>query len=149
MNMMTNGIRPIDVLLVEDNVDDAEWTMQALGEGRVRNRIHWVQHGEEAMAFLRRQGRYTAAPRPDLVLLDLKLPRMSGQEVLLEIKQNPQWKRIPVVIMTSSDDEKDILSAYDRHANCYVTKPIDLDKFLEAVRSIEDFWLTLVRLPAA
>jgi len=149
MNMVMNGLRPIDILLVEDSADEAELTMQALSEGRVRNRVHWVEDGEEAMAFLRREGRHAAAPRPDLVLLDLRLPRMSGQEVLLEIKQNPQWKRIPVVIMTSSDDEKDILSAYDRHANCYVTKPVDLDKFLEAVRSIEDFWLTIVRLPAA
>jgi len=149
MNMVMNGLRPIDILLVEDSVDEAELTMQALSEGRVRNRVHWVEDGEEAMAFLRRQGRHAAAPRPDLVLLDLRLPRMSGQEVLMEIKENPQWKRIPVVIMTASDDEKDILSAYDRHANCYVTKPVDLDKFLEAVRSIEDFWLTIVRLPAA
>jgi CheY-like chemotaxis protein len=149
MNLVMNGLRPIDILLVEDSADEAELTMQALSEGRVRNRVHWVEDGEEAMAFLRRLGRHAAAPRPDLVLLDLRLPRMSGQEVLWEIKQNPQWKRIPVVIMTSSDDEKDILSAYDRHANCYVTKPVDLDKFLEAVRSIEDFWLTIVRLPAA
>ena len=149
MTLTVPGVRQIEILLVEDSIDEAELTIQALSEGRVRNRVHWVEDGEEAMAFLRRQGRHAAAPRPDLVLLDLKLPRMSGQEVLLEIKQNPQWKRIPVVIMTSSDDEKDILSAYDRHANCYVTKPIDLDKFLEAVRSIEDFWLTLVRLPAA
>jgi CheY-like chemotaxis protein len=149
MNVVMSSLRPIDILLVEDSVDEAELTMQALGEGRVCNRVHWVEDGEEALAFLRRQGRHAAAPRPDLVLLDLRLPRMSGQEVLLEIKQHPQWKRIPVVIMTSSDDERDILSAYDRHANCYVTKPVDLDKFLEAVRSIEDFWLTLVRLPAA
>ena len=149
MSLMTVGGRPIEILLVEDVADEADRTIEALRDGRVRNRVHWVEDGEEAMAFLRRQGRHAAAPRPDLVLLDLRLPRMSGQEVLLEIKQNPQWKRIPVVIMTSSDDEKDILSAYDRHANCYVTKPVDLDKFLEAVRSIEDFWLTIVRLPAA
>jgi chemotaxis family two-component system response regulator Rcp1 len=149
MNAMTPGGRPIEILLVEDNVDEAEMTMQTLREGRVRNRMHWVEDGEEAMAFLRRQGRFSAAPRPDLVLLDLRLPRMSGQEVLTEIKQHPQWKRIPVVIMTSSDDEKDILRAYDRHANCYVTKPVDMDKFMAAVRSIEDFWLTIVHLPAA
>src|SRR5262245_33652410 len=149
MSLLIHGMQPIEVLLVEDSVDEAELTISALKEGRVRNRVHWVEDGEEAMAFLRRQGRHTAAPRPDLVLLDLRLPRMSGQEVLLEIKQDPRWKRIPVVIMTSSDDEKDILGAYDRHANCYVTKPVDLDKFLDAVRSIEDFWLTIVRLPAA
>jgi two-component system, chemotaxis family, response regulator Rcp1 len=144
-----NGVRPIEILLVEDTVDDAEWTMEALSEGRVRNRIHWVKDGEEAMAFLRQEGRYAAAPRPDLVLLDWNMPRMNGQEVLMEIKQNPRWKRIPVVVMTASTAEKDLLSAYDRHANCFVTKPVTMDKFLEAVRSIEDFWLSVVRLPAA
>jgi len=144
-----NGGWPIEILLVEDNTDEAQLTMDVLKEGRIRNRVHWVEDGEEAMAFLRRQGRHAAAPRPDLILLDLKLPRLGGQEVLAEIKQSPLWKRIPVVIMTSSDDEKDILSAYDRHANCYVTKPIDIDKFMEAVRGIEEFWMTVVRLPAA
>jgi CheY-like chemotaxis protein len=144
-----NGARPIEILLVEDNVEEAEMTLDALRDGRVRNRIHWVEDGEDALAFLRRSGRHAAAPRPDLILLDLRLPRMSGHEVLLEIKENPAWRRIPVVIMTSSDDEKDIIAAYDKHANCYVTKPVDLDKFMEAVRSIEDFWLTVVRLPAA
>jgi len=144
-----NGVRPIEILLVEDSTDEAQLTMEALSEGRVRNRIHWVEDGEDAMAFLGRQGRHAQAPRPDLVLLDLRLPRMSGHEVLREIKRDPNLKRIPVVIMTASDDEKDILSAYDGHANCYVTKPVDMDKFLEAVRSIEDFWMTIVRLPAA
>jgi len=146
---MMNSVRPIEILLVEDSVDEAELTMQALQEGRVRNRIHWVEDGEDAIAFLRRHGQHAAAPRPDLVLLDLRLPRMSGLEVLREMKENPLWRRIPVIIMTSSDDEKDVLSAYDRHANCYVTKPVDLEKFLEAIRSIEDFWLTIVHLPAA
>src|ERR1700722_20360147 len=141
---LMNSMRPIEILLVEDSVDEAELTMQALQEGRVRNRIHWVEDGEDAIAFLRRQGQHAAAPRPDLVLLDLRLPRMSGLEVLREMKENPLWRRIPVVIMTSSDDEKDVLGAYDRHANCYVTKPVDLEKFLEAIRSIEDFWLTIV-----
>jgi len=149
MSAMTIGARPIEILLVEDTTDEAEWTIEALRDGRVRNRVHWVEDGEEALAFLRRQGRHAAAPRPDLILLDLHLPRLSGQEVLAEIKEHPQWKRIPVVIMTSSSDEKDILMAYDRHANCYVTKPINMDKFMEAVRSIEDFWLTIVHLPAA
>jgi len=149
MPAILNGGRPIEILLVEDNIDEAELTRDALSEGRVRNRIHWVEDGEEALAFLRKQGAHAAAPRPDLILLDLRLPRISGQEVLAEIKQHPVWKRIPVVIMTSSDDEKDIMAAYDKHANCYVTKPVDLDKFMEAVRSIEDFWLTVVRLPAA
>jgi len=149
MSLIMNGVRPIEILLVEDSTDEAQLTMEALSEGRVRNRIHWVEDGEDAMAFLGRQGRHAQAPRPDLVLLDLRLPRMSGHEVLREIKRDPNLKRIPVVIMTASDDEKDILSAYDGHANCYVTKPVDMDKFLEAVRSIEDFWMTIVRLPAA
>lgn len=149
MSMLISGARPIEVLLVEDSVEEAEMTMEALRDGRVRNRIHWVEDGEEALSFLRRQGRHRAAPRPDLVLLDLRLPRMSGHEVLTEIKQHPDWRRIPVVIMTSSDDEKDILSAYDHHANCYVTKPVDMEKFLEVIRSIEDFWLAIVQLPAA
>jgi CheY-like chemotaxis protein len=149
MNLMIPSGRPIEILLVEDSADSAEMTMEALRDGRVRNRIHWVKDGEEAMAFLRRENGHAAAPRPDLVLLDLHLPCMNGHEVLAAIKQHPDWRRIPVVIMTSSDSDKDILAAYDHHANCYVTKPIDIDKFLEAIRSIEDFWLTVVRLPAA
>jgi len=143
------GARPIEILLVEDNVEEAEMTQEALREGRVRNRVHWVEDGEDALAFLRRQGAHAAAPRPDLILLDLRLPRISGQEVLVQIKEHPAWRRIPVVIMTSSDDEKDILAAYDKHANCFITKPVDLDKFMAAIRSVEEFWLTVVRLPAA
>jgi len=144
------GGRAVDLLLVEDVQEEAELTMDTLREGRIRNlRLHWVEDGEEAIAFLRRQGRHAAAPRPDLILLDLHMPRMGGLEVLAEIKQHPDWKRIPVVIMTSSSHERDILSAYDRHANCYVTKPINLDEFTEAVRSIEEFWLNIARLPAA
>jgi len=149
MQAMINGGKRIEILLVEDCRDEAELTMQSFADGRVRNRVHWVEDGEEAMAFLRRQGSHAAAPRPDLILLDLRLPRMSGHEVLAEVKQDPGLKRIPVVIMTESDDEKDILSAYDRHANCYVTKPVDMDKFIEAIHSIEEFWLTTVHLPAA
>ena len=149
MSLMIPGIRPIEILLVEDEAEAAETTMEALGDGRISNRIHWVEDGEEAIAFLRRQDRHAAAPRPDLILLDLNMPRMNGHEVLAIIKQHADWKRIPVVVMTSSDNEKDILLAYDRHANCYVTKPLDLDKFMEAVRSIEDFWLSIARLPAA
>jgi len=146
---MINGGKPIEVLLVEDNIDEAELTMDSLRDGRIRNRVHWVEDGEEALAFLHRQGRHADAPRPDLVLLDLRLPRVSGHEVLAEIKQDPGLKRIPVVIMTESDDERDIVRAYDRHANCYITKPVDMDKFIEVVRSIEDFWLSVVHLPAA
>lgn len=146
---LMHGGRPIDILLVEDNAEEAEWTQEALRDSKVRNKIYWVQDGEEAMAFLRREGIYARMPRPDLVLLDIYMPRKNGQEVLQEIKQDPEFKRIPVVIMTSSDDEKEIARAYEHYANCYVTKPIDLDKFMEVVRSIEDFWLTVVRLPAA
>jgi len=149
MLMFPNAGKPIEILLVEDNRDDAELTMETLREGRIRNRVLWVEDGEEAMAVLRKQGQHAFAPRPDLILLDLHLPRMSGLEVLTEIKRHPDLKRIPVVMMTSSSAEKDILAAYDRHANCYVTKPIDEDKFMEAVRSIEDFWLNVVHLPAA
>ena len=140
---------PIEILLVEDSADEAQLTMDILSQGRVSNRVHWVEDGEEAMTFLRQQGRHASSPRPDLILLDLKLPRMSGQEVLEEIKQDPHWKRIPVVVLTSSDDEKDVAGAYDRHANCYVTKPVDMDQFTEAVRFIENFWLTTARLPVA
>jgi CheY-like chemotaxis protein len=149
MHLVSNSGKPIEILLVEDNADEAELTMDTLKDGRVRNRVHWVEDGEEAMAFLRREGQYVAVPRPDLILLDLHMPRKSGLEVLSEIKQHPDWRRIPVVMMTSSNLEADITSAYSRHANCYVTKPIDIDKFMAAVRSIEDFWLTVVRLPAA
>ncbi|MCI0455876.1 MAG: response regulator [Gemmataceae bacterium] len=144
-----NGGKPIEILLVEDDPEQAELTRTSLRGGKVRNRLHWVEEGEDALAFLRRQGRHGKAPRPDLILLDLRLPGMSGLEVLAEIKQDPNLRRIPVVIMTSSDDEQDVLRAYDRHANCYVTKPVDMDKFIEVVRSIEDFWLTVVHLPAA
>jgi len=149
MSLLSLVGRPIEILLVEDEPHEAELTILGLRDGRVRNRIHWVEDGEEALAFMRRQGRHAAAPRPDLILLDLNMPRMNGHEVLAVLKEHPDWKRIPVVIMTACDNEKDILLAYDRHANCYVTKPVDMDKFIAAVRSIEDFWLTLVQLPAA
>jgi chemotaxis family two-component system response regulator Rcp1 len=150
MSVIINGGKPVELLLVEDNPEEAELTMETLREGRIPNlRVHWVEDGEQAMAFLRREGKYATAPRPDLVLLDLNMPRMSGLEVLTEIKQHPDWKRLPVVMMTGSSHEKDILGAYSKHVNCYVTKPIDIDEFIEAVRSIEEFWLTVVRLPAA
>jgi chemotaxis family two-component system response regulator Rcp1 len=149
MSLMNLGGRPIEILLVEDVAEEAEMTMGVLSSGRVRNRLHWVADGEEALEFLSRKGRHADAPLPDLILLDLNMPRMNGLEVLTEIKQHPLWKRIPVVMMTASDKEQDILTAYDRHANCYVTKPLDMDQFIAAVRSIEDFWLSIVRLPAA
>jgi len=150
MAVTLNGGRPVELLLVEDNPDEAALTMATLREGRIRNlRVRWVQDGEQAMAFLRREGEYAGAPRPDLILLDLNMPRMGGLEVLAEVKQDRDWRRIPVVVMTSSSDDKDVLSAYSRHANCFVTKPLDLDEFIEAVRSVEEFWLSVVRLPAA
>jgi CheY-like chemotaxis protein len=140
---------PIEILLVEDSQDDADLTIDALRDGRVRNRITHVEDGVEAMAFLHREGRFHDAPRPDLILLDLNMPRKNGREVLTEIKQSPDLRRIPVVIMTSSDDEKDILAAYDLFVNCYVTKPVDLDQFIGVVKSIEHFWFSVVKLPAA
>jgi CheY-like chemotaxis protein len=149
MNLSMPGERPIEILLVEDELGEAKQTMQALKDGRVRNRVHWVEEGELAIAFLSREGEYARAPRPDLILLDLDMPRMNGLEVLAIIKEHPDWKRIPVVIMTRSEKEKDILTAYNLHANCYVTKPMDAEKFLAAIRSIEDFWMSIVRLPAA
>jgi two-component system, chemotaxis family, response regulator Rcp1 len=139
----------IEILLVEDSQDDAVLTIDALRDGRLRNRISHVEDGVEAMAFLRRIGQYADAPRPDLILLDLNLPRKNGREVLAEIKLDPNLRRIPVVVMTSSDDEKDILNAYNHYVNCYVTKPIDLDKFISVVKSIEAFWFNIVKLPAA
>jgi CheY-like chemotaxis protein len=144
-----NGGDPIEILLVEDSPDDADLTIGALRAGKVRNRIHHVEDGMEAMAFLRKAGRHADAPRPDIVLLDLNLPRKNGREVLEEIKTDPALARIPVVIMTSSDDEKDVLRAYDLHVNCYVTKPVDLDQFVGVVKSIESFWFTVVKLSAA
>jgi CheY-like chemotaxis protein len=150
MAILINGGKPVELLLVEDAPEDAEMTIETLREGRIRNlRVHWVEDGEEAMAFLRREGQHADAPRPDLILLDLEMPRMNGLEVLALVKQHPEWKRIPVVMMTGSRREEHILTAYSQHANCYVNKPVDFDEFIEAVRSIEEFWLNVVRLPAA
>ena len=149
MTNATRGEQPIEILLVEDNPDDAALTVDALRDGRVHNRVTVVEDGVEAMAYLRRADKYADAPRPDLVLLDLNLPRKNGREVLTEIKQDPELRRIPVVIMTSSDDEKDILAAYNLYVNCYVTKPVDLDQFIGVVKTIEHFWFSIVKLPAA
>ena len=148
---MINPIRgePIEILLVEDSPDDAALTVDALRDGRVQNRVAVVEDGVEAMAYLRRDGAYADVPRPDLILLDLNLPRKNGREVLAEVKQDPDLRRIPVVVMTSSDDEKDILAAYNLYVNCYVTKPVDLDQFIGVVKTIEHFWLSVVKLPAA
>ena len=139
--------RPIEILMVEDNPGDVRLTMEALKEAKVRNNLHTVVDGVEALAFLRREEGFAEAPRPDLVLLDLNLPRMNGREVLAEIKEDPDLRRIPVVILTISQAEQDIVKSYNLHANCYITKPVDLDQFLEVVKSIENFWLTVVMLP--
>jgi CheY-like chemotaxis protein len=139
--------RPVEVLLVEDNPGDVRLTREALKEGKIRNNLHVARDGVEALAFLRRQGEHAGAPRPDLILLDLNLPRKDGREVLTEIKDDASLRQIPVVILTSSQAEEDIIRAYDLHANCYISKPVDLDQFINVVRSIEDFWFTVVKLP--
>jgi two-component system, chemotaxis family, response regulator Rcp1 len=144
---MTEGNKIADVLLVEDNLGDVRLTEEAFKEGRICNRLHVASDGVEGLAFLRREGRYASAPRPDLVLLDLNLPRKDGREVLAEIKEDPDLKRIPVVVLTTSAAEQDVLKSYDLHANCYICKPVDLEKFLTVVRSLENFWLSLVCLP--
>jgi CheY-like chemotaxis protein len=139
--------REIEILLVEDNPGDARLTMEALREAKVHNRLHHVTDGIEALAFLRRQGKHAKAVRPDLILLDLNLPRKDGREVLSEIKSDDSFRRIPVVVLTTSQAEEDILRAYNLNANCYVTKPVDLDQFIKVVQTIEDFWLSVVKLP--
>jgi two-component system, chemotaxis family, response regulator Rcp1 len=139
----------IDILLVEDNAGDARLAQEALRDGKVRNALHHVWDGEEAMAFLRRSGKYAAAPRPDLMLLDLNLPRMDGSEVLAEIKKDDSLKSIPVVILTTSSSEQDILRSYNLHANCYITKPVTMVEFIRAVTAVQDFWLTVVKLPTS
>ena len=139
--------RSAQILLVEDNPGDVRLTMEALRDAKVRNNLHVVADGVEAMNFLRREGTYREAPRPDLILLDLNLPKKDGREVLAEIKADDHLRTIPVVILTTSQAEQDIVRSYNLHANCYVTKPVDLDQFIKVVRSIEDFWLTIVTIP--
>jgi len=139
--------RPIQILLVEDNPGDIRLTREALKEAKVRNVLHVAMDGEEAMKFLRNAGNTGATGRPDVILLDLNLPKKSGLEVLKEIKGDADLKRIPVVVVTTSSAEQDIVKSYNLHANCFVTKPVDLNQFLEVVKSIEDFWLTIVKLP--
>lgn len=136
-----------EILLVEDNPGDTLLTREAFKDCKLLNAMHHVDDGVEAMAFLRREGPYASRPRPDLILLDLNLPRMDGREVLAEIKRDEQLRHIPVIILTTSSDEQDVLRAYHLQANCFITKPITLERFLEVVHSIEEFWLTIVRLP--
>lgn len=137
----------VDILLVEDNPGDVRLTREAMKEAKLRNQLHVVSDGVEALAFLRRQGPYANAVRPHLILLDLNLPRKDGREVLAEVKQDSDLRRIPVVILTTSEAEVDILKAYDLHANCYIAKPVDIEQFLTVVKSIEDFWVTIVKRP--
>jgi two-component system, chemotaxis family, response regulator Rcp1 len=137
----------INILLVEDNEGDARLTKEALQRSKIINDLYHVEDGEEAMAFLLNHGKHSKAPRPDLILLDLNLPRKDGREVLADIKADDGLKRIPVIILTTSSDEKDVLTTYDSHANCYITKPLDVKEFFDVVTSIEDFWLSIVKLP--
>jgi CheY-like chemotaxis protein len=139
--------RPIDILLVEDNPGDVRLTKEALLEGRVLNRVFVAGDGVEALEFLRREGKFANAPRPDIILLDLNMPRMDGRECLAHIKTDPDYHSIPVVILTTSEADQDVLRSYDMHANCYISKPVDLDQFMKVVKTIKQFWFTIVHLP--
>lgn len=141
------NVKAIDILLVEDNPGDVRLTLEAFNEGRMVNNLSVVEDGVEAMAYLRQEGQYAEASRPDLILLDLNLPRKHGREVLTEIKDDPNLKRIPVVVLTTSEAEQDVLESYDLHANCYITKPVDLEQFIQVVQYVENFWLGIVKLP--
>ena len=140
-------VKPVEILLVEDNPGDVRLTREALKEAKVINHLTVLKDGVEALAFLRREGQYATAARPHLILLDLNLPKKDGREVLTEIKADDKLKRIPVVVLTTSQDEQDVLKSYHLHANCYITKPVDLEQFMTVVKSIEDFWLGIVVLP--
>ena len=142
-----NQAQPIEILLVEDNPGDARLALESLKESKIKNNLSWVKDGVEALAYLRRDEPYAEAVRPDLILLDLNMPRKDGRETLADIKADDDLKRIPVVILTVSQAEEDIMRTYDSHANCYITKPIDLNQFIKVVRAIENFWLTIVKLP--
>ena len=143
-----NPNRPVEILLVEDNPADVELTIEALKEGKVSNHLNVVMDGIEALVFLRREAAYADAPCPDLILLDLNLPKKSGRETLAEIKQDPELCTIPVVILTTSEAEKDIVESYKLHANCYIKKPVDLEQFITIIKSLENFWFTVVKLPS-
>jgi CheY-like chemotaxis protein len=147
MNRASSGAL-VKILLVEDNPGDVRLIEEALREGRVRANLRVVEDGVEALAYLRRQGRYARATRPDLILLDLSLPKKNGREVLADIKNDPYLRRIPVVVLTTSEAEQDVVESYDLHANCYITKPMDLTQFIKVIQTIEDFWFTIVKLPS-
>jgi two-component system response regulator len=145
--MPETALRSIEILLVEDSPTDALLTKEALAISKVSNTLHIATDGVEALAFLRQTGKYESAPRPDLILLDLNLPKKDGQEVLVEIKGDEKLKRIPVVVLTTSEEQKDIFESYGHHANCYIVKPVDFDKFVRVVKEIEGFWFSVVTLP--
>jgi two-component system, chemotaxis family, response regulator Rcp1 len=143
----TPNTGPIEILLVEDNPGDARLAQETLKDSKVRNNLYCVEDGVKAMEFLYQRGRHAGVPLPDLILLDLNLPRKDGREVLAEIKEDPRLRLIPVVVLTTSEAERDLVRTYDLHANAYVVKPIDLDRFVEVVQAIEDFWFAIVKLP--
>ena len=146
MNTKSQG-KLIEILLVEDNPGDARLALEALKDNKIRNELYTVEDGVEAMNFLRKKGKYSRMPRPDLILLDLNLPKKDGREVLAEIKEDDGLKAIPVVVLTISKAEEDILKSYNLHANCYITKPLDLKQFIKVVKSIKSFWFSIVKLP--
>jgi two-component system, chemotaxis family, response regulator Rcp1 len=147
MNQNSKDWRSIEILLIEDNPGDVDLTKEALQDAKVRNRLSVVDDGAKAVDFLYKRGEYADAPRPDIILLDLNLPKKDGRQVLEEIKADPQLAEIPVVILTTSQAEEDIIRSYQLHANCYITKPVDFKQFMHVVKSIEEFWLTVVKLP--
>ncbi len=146
---MQGNLNSFNVLLVEDSPGDVRLIKESLAEGELSHKLHVVSDGEEAMDFLRRQGRYSNEPRPDLILLDLNLPKKDGREVLSNIKGDPELKNIPTVVLTTSDSEQDIIMTYEHHANCYITKPVNLEQFIKVVNAIERFWLSIVKLPGS
>jgi chemotaxis family two-component system response regulator Rcp1 len=146
--MVNQLFRPVEILLVEDNIADIRLTKEVLKDSKVRNNLNSVMDGVEALAYLNQEGKYAGVPHPDLILLDLNLPKKDGREVLQEIKSSVTLKHIPVVILTTSKAEQDILKSYNLHANCYITKPVDLEQFIIVVKCIEEFWFTIVKLPS-
>ncbi len=145
---METAAKNVEILLVEDNPGDVRLTQEILNEGKIRNNLSVVENGVEALSFLRKEGKYKNSPIPDLILLDLNLPKKDGREVLIDIKNDDNLKNIPVVVLTTSQAEEDIANVYNLHANCYVSKPVELNEFINVVKSIEDFWLSIVKLPS-
>jgi len=144
---LKNKLRPVEILLIEDNPGDVRLTKEALKEGKIINNLHVAEDGIEALAYLKKQGKFKNEPIPDLILLDLNLPRKDGRELLAEIKEDQSFKHIPVVVLTTSKAEEDIIKSYESHANCYITKPVDMNQFIKIVKSIEYFWFSIVKLP--